>query len=285
MVKTVLKQADVLEQYDLNTIWFIVTGLGILLWIIANLTMATGWIYISRMIGCNLSSKNGYKIFLKTQIAKYVPFNVMQIATRVIMGNKAGVSNKAGTAATVLEAILFCAAGIAFGVPLFLVKTIGILSVILIPVLTLVAALLLSWKFTFLNRWAKFEHKQGWAFTYQIIRILFVYELFFIIGGTLTYFLIQSMSAGESISYLQIVSTSTLAWIGGFIIFVAPGGLGVREAIFIWLIPDSSLQALVAVSILSLRLVTVLGDVAAYLVSIPISFKPTTLNTPTSSDS
>jgi uncharacterized membrane protein YbhN (UPF0104 family) len=59
----------------------------------------------------------------------------------------------------------------------------------------------------------------------------------------------------------HVLGAYTLAWVAGYVVVFAPGGLGVREAVFVWLLSGSVGQSAALSVAVASRVVTLLADV------------------------
>ena len=59
-----------------------------------------------------------------------------------------------------------------------------------------------------------------------------------------------------------------ICWLGGFLVVGAPGGLGVREALFLGILGPLVGEAPALVSALTFRVATTLGDVVMSLIGL-----------------
>jgi len=75
----------------------------------------------------------------------------------------------------------------------------------------------------------------------------------------------QIFGASESRFWL-LTGIFAIAWVAGFIMPGAPGGLGVREAILVAILSSFYDSQIVVGIAVSLRVVTILGDGVAFIV-------------------
>ena len=73
---------------------------------------------------------------------------------------------------------------------------------------------------------------------------------------------------------LMAAGAYSLAWLAGFVIPGAPGGLGVREFVLYALISPWVDDKVLLMAIASSRIVTTLGDVVFYIMGLIASVKP-----------
>jgi hypothetical protein len=99
---------------------------------------------------------------------------------------------------------------------------------------------------------------------------LLLYFICWLAYGTSGVFLIEALGFGPVVSVVDVVATFVAAWMIGFLSFVTPGGIGVREAALALLLgatlptPEAITVALLAR--LSWTLVEMIGVVVGLLI-------------------
>lgn len=98
---------------------------------------------------------------------------------------------------------------------------------------------------------------------------LFLYHLVFLLGSATLLVLVYIFLLGVTVDlkiYLQTVVASSIAWLLGFVVPGAPGGVGIREAILALLLPTIMMvsKELVLAGALTYRVVTILGEALTY---------------------
>jgi len=104
--------------------------------------------------------------------------------------------------------------------------------------------------------------------SFRCISLVYLsYFIFFFIAGLLLVSIVSIFLNINLIICAKIIAIFSIAWLAGFIIPGAPGGIGVREAVIIFFIsPIIGEPQSIAVSI-ALRIVTLLGDVWFFVIS------------------
>ena len=92
------------------------------------------------------------------------------------------------------------------------------------------------------------------------------YILYFFGIGILCYYVINHMTEND-IPYLQCVYLYSISWIAGFVIPGAPGGIGVRESVFVYISDNVISQPEAIFVILILRLSTTIGEVFSFIIA------------------
>jgi hypothetical protein len=66
----------------------------------------------------------------------------------------------------------------------------------------------------------------------------------------------------------RIIGLFALSWMIGFVVPGAPGGLGIREAIFLMFMGDTLCETILISSVIIHRLACIFGDILAYVVAL-----------------
>ncbi len=212
-----------------------------------------------------------HSIYAKSQLAKYLPGNVLQIAGRHIMGREIGLSHGALVLATAYEILGLVVSSGALAIAGFMLA--GMAGQ---PAVALSAGLLILGGVGFglsgdhLVRWLSRRYASESAIhtaaRRRLLIILAGYLLFFIVTGAVLLVLVANV-IGASMPELDLTRSGIIlmsvatGWIAGYITPGAPAGIGVREAVIALSLtpllqrPDALLAALL------FRATTVVGDV------------------------
>lgn len=216
-------------------------------------------------LGCALA------IFGKTQIYKYLPSNVMHMVGRFALARNAGASNKALAFAQIGElSIIALAAGalaalLAWPALQDAYARYGPDSPKLIAGLAAAGLLATAIGAVFFFRF-RMADIGGRALVVSAEAFL-LYALFFLGNGLLIIALSRALNDAGHMT--ELIGIGAAAWLIGFVVPGAPGGLGVREAVLIMGLTAAGLPPPSATAVaLGNRLVTVLGDCLVALVEV-----------------
>jgi hypothetical protein len=217
------------------------------------------------------------KIHSKSNIGKYLPGNFMQFIGRNILGKNLNYSQVDLFFSTVIEIVLsVLIAVVIIGVlwttglndlDLIYLQSIDT-SIFLILFATGFLLLLLSYLF-FRNLIDTTIKKLITVFS-GIKTVLHLFSGFvfaYVLLGLCNYFILMALS--EVIEHNVVVSVFIaylISWIVGFVLPGPPGGLGVREFIFISLLSPLYELSLLSLSAIILRLINIFGDVLYFLI-------------------
>jgi len=237
------------------------------------------WMLLLRDQSIRLPLGKAMQIVAISQIGKYLPGNVGHFAGRAVMGRTAGVPMgvTAGTLLIEMAWTLAIGAGFSALALLFYLDSSARLSLppVGIPELGAVAALLLAGPWLGIhavNRLAPglsarvgggkplAPPRLGTALAVSVLLTV----CFFILGVVLQLQAIWFFQV-EQAPLLPLTFLFAAAWLVGYVVPGAPGGLGVREAMMLVLLtPVVGAGAAVGLGI-SMRLVTLAGDGTAFL--------------------
>lgn len=250
--------------------WALLAGLAIL-YAAAQGLLAIGWMTLLNTDEARVPLRRGASIYLRTVVLKYLPSNLMHFAGRYGLTLRAGAPHASIIRATLGELALqlLAAASIAalFLFPL-LTETIAGMSgrthAWLIGAAIVSCAILGACLF----HWRTYLEANIRAVTTAAATAFLCYVAFFSVAGAIFLALhpalAQPYPAG---GFPFILGVTATAWVVGFVVPGAPGGLGVRESVLIaGLAASAGAEAAVTLAV-GYRIVTLLGDVLVSLFS------------------
>jgi len=237
---------------------------------------STSWQQIMKALGSPITLAQSTWMIATTQIGKYLPGKVWYMIGRVYVGRKASIEGKSLAISMVIETFLLHVTG---GM-IFLISTAIagnydvkwlIVSAILIvlAVITLHPRILRTVSNFFLRIMKRPEIDSSLSYG-QIIRVsLYFFGLWF--GQIAGFYLLISAIYPIHISYIfNLASAYTLAWIGGSLAVITPGGLGVREGVMTLLLsPILPLPLAIAISFITRVWITIV-EVLVFFVGLLI---------------
>jgi glycosyltransferase 2 family protein len=234
------------------------------------------WTWVLRELNHPVESSEFIQVYLKTNIAKYLPGNIWHHYGRIIAAKNARVSTSTATLSVLLEPLLMAAAALII-VVLFGNKvvighsnlTLQILQILaLIAVLAMVHPWFLNPAIHFLQHLKLKKSPNNSAST--PITILERYPLQPLLGelgflGLRSTGFILTLFALGPLNWSQIpvlIGAFSFAWLLGLIVPGAPGGLGVFEATAIGLLQNHFPPGLIISAIGLYRLISILAETA-----------------------
>tara|TARA_Y100001968_G_C19383832_1_gene731744 strand:- start:636 stop:1616 length:981 start_codon:yes stop_codon:yes gene_type:complete len=235
------------------------------------------WKFLIESIGCNNEKLNIIKIFINTNIYKYLPGGIWHFVSRYnILKRKIPIEKS--VECILLEPLLMLVAGLFFipfgnfsitiailcwsstllflrGFREFIIKYLKIIKL---------SVFINSNKVDELNlveNVPNFSTRLSYPYLALFVEIVFVLFRFF---GFLC--CINAFSIGSLISIGQLISFFCFAWIVGLVIPAAPGGLGVFESVILFSLGSKLPEAPLLASLLCYRLMSTLSDIFGALV-------------------
>jgi len=146
-----------------------------------------------------------------------------------------------------------------------------ILVILLIIILCFILAVILYKKVNKIQEIIKLALTRN--FLKAFILNVFLYMIAFVSNGLIIYMTLNAIDNAISLNMLpRLFATNTVAWLIGFIIPGVPGGIGVRELVLTTMSNGTVYSAVILVAAVGQRIILILGDFAAYLISM-ILFK------------
>ena len=240
------------------------------------------WLLLLRDQGVHLSLFKAMQIVAISQIGKYLPGNVGHFAGRAVLAQQAGVPLGVSASTMLIETAWTLAIGAGFALlalVLYIDTTTGTSLPDVGPMeLGVVTVLLLAAPWLgvhVVNRVAPgLSRKVGGGKLVAPPRLttaLFVSGLmvvcFFLLGGLVALHA-ASLFGVANVSWVTVTVLFTAAWLVGYVVPGAPGGLGVREAMMVLVLtPAVGAGAAVGLGV-TVRLATLAGDALAFALGI-----------------
>jgi hypothetical protein len=253
--------------------WLLVAALIVTL--LAHIWSGYVWTWILAAFQQPFRKLWGIRVYLITNIAKYLPGNIWHFYGRIAAVSDAGVSWGEATLSVLLEPLLMATAALLIGLTSTLmgwVETSFNLKIWILQILTLIIVLIgihprilnpilqrLSRNKTKLKK----ETNQVALNKYPLIPLLG--EIGFILlrgmGFILTVLALQPLIPQQIPS---LITAFSFAWLLGLIVPGAPGGMGVFEATAVAMLATSSLSSgMILAAVACFRLVSILAEAIA----------------------
>jgi FtsH-binding integral membrane protein len=219
----------------------------------ANLFLARGWWHLLCWQKIEAGWPWSLKAYAISQLAKYIPGNILQFAGRQALGVAAGISHRVLLQSSLLELTFQSISGAMFA-PLVVSHFLPIIDPRLgIAVFCLVLVFLGCVIFVFLS-----SHLARAAINYAAQ-----------VGTSGTIFLCVLLLVGGQVTgpygALMIIGSFAISWLTGMLTPGAPAGLGVREAMLVFLLEGMAPSSFILVAALLGRVVTTLGDLLFFV--------------------
>lgn len=216
------------------------------------------WRMIVASFGHKLPVPAAVRIWSTSELARYLPGVIWQVVGRVYLVRPYGVSGSVCSITQILELAIFLLANILVALACLLyfgIKNLdgaargwlfvaaGLLPVLLILLHTKIFYGIINRIMRRLHKPPIVQRLRG----YMLVALLF-WTILGLLWQSLAIFLILQQPLDLKMQWWWVVAGAySLAWIAGFLAFWAPGGLGVREVVFIGaiylILPESVRQS------------------------------------------
>lgn len=245
--------------------------------------MAYAWrIILENLSEKKLSGLSTIKVYAKANMGKYLPGNVMHYVERNLFAADMGLEQLEIAASSIIEIGAQVFAAILLSLILSHKQFIKVLQqtvsykmvAIIIPVILFVILMIYLYiRHSKNDRLIKLIFRR--QFVCVIGQIMPLYAMASLFSGAVMlfvckYVLVCEMTVEKS---LFVIMTFVLAWLFGFIVPGAPGGIGVREFVLVLLLSATIGEANILLAALIHRMICILGDILAYVVTIPMEMR------------
>ncbi|MDB9454085.1 lysylphosphatidylglycerol synthase domain-containing protein [Dolichospermum circinale CS-534/05] len=258
----------------INITGWLILGTATSVTLLAHIWAGWIWTWALKELNQSVSSIEFIQVYLKTNIAKYLPGNVWHYYGRIIAAKNANIPTNIATLSVLLEPLLMLAAALII-ILLFasqIVVNNWKINLVILQLLGLIIILgilhpwFLNPTIQLLDRWKnKKSQPENQLIDSFIINRYPVKPLLgeIVFLGLRASGFILTMLAINSLTWQQIpllFGTFSCAWVMGLIVPGAPGGLGVFETIAILLLQYHFPAALVISAIALYRLISILAE-------------------------
>lgn len=254
---------------------------AILLYSLTVPISAVAWRRLLASLGCRLPFARLNAILLTTQAGKYLPGNVGQHLGRIGLALAQGIPAPVLLVSIVYEMLLVMLAGVLVGIICGALSAPGLAwllqgrgaalaAAIALAVAGLIAIPLLGkalhWLIVRASRSRGLEAEPlrlpGWSVPASLLA---VYAFAYLVIGAAISMLAAGLFPVAALDFMLLTAVFAIAWVAGFMTPGAPAGIGVREALLLLMLGGSMTAADASLLILSLRVVTTLGDMLCFV--------------------
>lgn len=225
--------SEVLQEFKVSTV-----TLSLILILLAKVLLAYNQLLSQKNNFKTLSFKEHFYIYNFTQLAKYIPGIVWQFVGKAGEYAKRGLGGKHIRNSLFTEIIFLVAGSASAGLFFTVVQQVLYRKAEKYLFLFLVIFGVL---FILLRRRLPFIRKLNIAF-------FLIHLLIWLLIGTSFYILAQQYLLSSSFEiFLKVISFNAFSFTGGYIVFFAPGGIGIRELTLTFILSGESAQSLAVV--------------------------------------
>lgn len=251
------------EQLEVSSLSLSVWGSLALLALIygfTNMFLARAWWCQLKIFAIESSWAPTLRIYGLSQLARYVPGNIFHLAGRQALGIAAGLQARPLVKSAAWELGSIAVAGAAFGVLIVPMVWTSLNQFVAVAVFLLLLFVI----FVILDR----------AISKAAAVALLWQSLFLSISGLI--FLGTLLLLADHVSFYPLIpslcGSFVVAWLLGLLTPGAPAGVGVREAVLLYLLEGLIVPQTLLLAIVFGRLVTVLGDLFFFAACSAIPF-------------
>ncbi|ACK68496.1 conserved hypothetical protein [Gloeothece citriformis PCC 7424] len=272
LIKTLTDHFSEVTAVRITPQGWLMLGIAATVTFLAHIWSGWVWSWILKMFKQPVQPTWAIQVYLKTNIAKYLPGNFWHFYGRIWAVNKIGGSIGAASLSVLLEPLLMAAAALLVALvshQLGLIKTEHNYNILVLQVLGLGLVLLgihplilnpvMDWLSRLKNKTT--ENPSVKLDQYPLIPLLG--ELGFLglrgMGFILTLTALMTVNGSD---IPQLMSVFSFAWLLGLIVPGAPGGLGIFEATIISLLdPKQFPIAIILTTVALYRVISILAEV------------------------
>lgn len=269
------KHFNEIPDFNLG-IWVMLSFiLAVTLFVMTIAISAYIWVILLRGDNVFITLRQSYIIMGQAQIGKYLPGNIFHYLGRFNLGKEFGIPTKAiliSIGAETLLSIMTAAIVASFG--LFFNKkalewllhemdTNGVAKTLVAIVLLFAIFLIVSILVPQIKGWIR--QYLGYLHIKRIcISVVLIILVFGVYGNFISLLLRTIWEVNTGLQWYQFTWGFALAWVLGFIVPGAPGGIGIREVVFVGLYGQELGEGMAIGLAVVVRLVTSFGDLFAF---------------------
>lgn len=244
----------------------------------ATILGAWEWQLLLRGLGHDLGARKGMRIHLLANVAKYAPGYLWQILGKVYLSERQSVSRKRAVGSVGVEFSLIVATGTLLA--LVTLPSTGLLGSSLLPslgpglALILVPPAALPFLLPLLQRvssWSQIRERfpivSELDYTSLVGVTVAIYLTWLVLGAGFV-LLIGSVYPISINDIPRYIFALTVSFILGLLALFAPSGIGVRESAMAFLLGSCMPLSVASVIAILARVVTMLADVASFIVGL-----------------
>ena len=269
------------EIPPLNWSWTLVlaVALGVLANGLSMMLMSHVWLTLLRRADVELSASRSFVICGKTQLLKYLPGNVFHVVGRTGLAVREGIPIRVAISSITLEILLTAGTAALIAMPLLSSRWRDISRLIdagawwnwLFAAVVGAAVVVVAGRFAGARVRRAVAGLSRMADPATLLKAVPCIALTFVVtGGALYFFVVSAWPGRIGISALTCIIGFALAWVIGFATPGAPGGIGIRELVFLALFAGPIGYGMAAALAIASRLLSVVGDVSTFSAALAV---------------
>jgi uncharacterized membrane protein YbhN (UPF0104 family) len=252
-------------------------GSSLALTFVALMVSGIIWHYLLRSCGADISFRDSLGSFIFSHLGRYIPGKIWTILGRVVLTSQQGVPKSVSAQCAAIEVMIGIVSGISLSMLVlpsiegFEGYTIGVFSLVAIALIIFLQPKIFGGS---LNFGLRLFGRDPIEITYRFQHLLWALAMHisaWLIFGTGFYLLVLSIDPASTLTPLYATGAFAGAWVVGYLSFLTPAGIGVREAALIGVLLLWMPQEIAILSAIASRLLTVIADFLAVLLATSIS--------------
>jgi hypothetical protein len=241
---------------------YLAAGLGII--IPGSILPVLLWRYILSLLNEHPSMLHLWRVATYSQVARYLPGRIWQYMGRVYWGKKMGISETNILLSSLLEMIFFLSS--AFFVSFFSLNLfVSVAYQYALAAITLAMLIFLHPRVLekAVNLLAKRLLPKPVTLTFSYGRILFIIVWYIVIwglAGLQYFFFLNSFYYLPSSKIVVLTSINAASWLVGAVSMISPGGIGIKEGVFVFIFKSVIPVSIAIILALFLRFASIAWD-------------------------
>lgn len=264
------------KQYRIDKVWLLIPAT--LVFSVQVLANALIWNVLMRMAKQTVSTWNSIVVYISSFVIRYIPGSLWAVAARAAMNKEHGVKAIISIWGWVIENVTYMLAGLVISV-LALMNVEEVPQwVIAIVVVGIPASFLFLMRYEWVEKMVEVVRKKAFPskaadevvkFDLSVkdrLKLIGLFGLSWLIFSVHFYIVADAVANVSIESFFLIAGVNALAWCIGFVVIVAPSGVGIKEAVIILALPALGITGEVDAVVIALlaRMTSVLGEVAIF---------------------
>lgn len=235
---------------------------GLLLFIVFFILRSYIWRQILERQGHAFPVKEAMYLLSKSELRRYVPGNILAFASRVTMFGNEKIPAKIIIKSLGIEALLFVLSSFVISIPgiilLFQLTTSNVIFSFISIELVIAGIAVIIFSFAlityFIFKKFKLTNKKILDFFILYKNSYLISLISWVIFGIGNVLVAASITYVDPYKFIPITSFFVFSWLVGYLSFITPMGLGVREAFVIYILSGSTPLSVAATTALFLRI-------------------------------
>ena len=221
---------------------------SLLLYLIYCCLNSYGWTRVLTLLGSPIEPSSGIRLWIKCEACRWIPGSIWNLGVRSVAATRLGVSLARSTSSLMVEMLLtICSWTVLASAATLLYRKAmwagvqqlppGPLS---LPILVMFGLFALGTVVFGLARYRPGSGRNGKEVTHaiaqcriqpgQTLRLLIYYASINALNGVALFSLLNAFPSDQPVPLFAVIGANAIAWLAGFLVLFAPGGIIVREA-------------------------------------------------------